>query len=345
MFVFAIVTICGGFVMLFTWSLQMSGTFTGTNRRSAVRRRSGLGRQPDMEGLEEIGHSSEVANVIPSSTQGDIDLGDYLSAGDLPIDFTSVQRLKNICSERYERLVDETTTMATEYLVFRKVTKDDLVKIDRSHCDLRIRIFYDFSMELLIVKLMVGKAHEWVSTLFAEHLREKVRGRCGDFYTLCDMGAFRCTSAMGRAKEPDVALVPMNRQNEADWPSCVIEVGVSESLAALKNDAHFWILHSGGLTRVVILIAVDPQTRTLTIERWGDKPPAYPSHVTGGVIRPRMAQCVTIDINGVIGAPLDVPSGLIFDVGHVPTGVLASDFSFDANELSALYTRFWGMLR
>lgn len=69
MFVFAIVTICGGFVMLFTWSLQMSGTFTGTNRRSAVRRRSGLGRQPDMEGLEEIGHSSEVANVIPSSTQ------------------------------------------------------------------------------------------------------------------------------------------------------------------------------------------------------------------------------------------------------------------------------------
>lgn len=99
----------------------------------------------------------------------------YLSTGDLPIDFTGVQRWKNICLERYERMVDETTTMGAEYLVFCKVTKDDLVKIDRSRRDLRIRIFHDFSMELLIVKLMIGKAHEWVSTLFAEHLGEKVR--------------------------------------------------------------------------------------------------------------------------------------------------------------------------
>ena len=54
--------------------MSMSGTTVGGDQRYGVRRmpRSGLGRQLDMEGelgLEEIGRSSEVANVIPSSTQ------------------------------------------------------------------------------------------------------------------------------------------------------------------------------------------------------------------------------------------------------------------------------------
>ena len=81
------------------------------------------------------------------------------------------------------------------------------------------------------------------------------------------MGAFRCTSAMGWKKELDVALVPKNRNHEMDWPSIVIEVGVSESLVALKNDVHFWILHSGGLTHVAMLITVDIQFKMITIER------------------------------------------------------------------------------
>ena len=235
--------------------------------------------------------------------------------------------------------------MGTTYVVFLNVTKDDLVKVERSRHNLPIiRIFYDSSMELLIVKLMVGKAHGWVGTLFAELLREKVRSRCGSMRALYNMGAFRCTSAMGREKEPDVALVSKSRKLELDWPSCVIEVGVPETIAALKNDAYFRIRHSGGLTRVVILIAVDIWSKLLTIERWGDVPPTYPSHVVGLMMQPRMVQTMTIDTNGAIGAPLDVPLGLIFDVGHVPAGVLPTDFSFDAIELSDFFAEFWEML-
>ena len=84
--------------------------------------------------------------------------------------FTSVQRWRNACLRRYERLVDQMTTMGTVYLVFSEVTKDNFVKIERSRLDLPIRIFYDPSMELLIMKLMVGKAHELVGNLFGDIL-------------------------------------------------------------------------------------------------------------------------------------------------------------------------------
>ena len=46
----------------------------------------------------------------------------------------------------------------------------------------------------------------------------------------------------------------------------------------------------------------------------------YPSHVARLNIRPRMVQSVTIDMNSVVGAPLDIPSGLIFDAGNVLGG-------------------------
>ena len=50
--------------------------------------------------------------------------------------------------------------MDTSYLIFSKVTKGDLKNIDRARRDLSIRILYDSSMELLIVKLLIEKAHE-----------------------------------------------------------------------------------------------------------------------------------------------------------------------------------------
>ena len=45
-----------------------------------------------------------------------------------------------------------------------------------------------------------------------------------------------------------MALVPPGRDVKNDWPFVVFEVGVSEILSALRNDAHLWITKSGGLT-------------------------------------------------------------------------------------------------
>ena len=125
-----------------------------------------------------------------------------------PIPFISVQKWKNVCLERYEWMVAETTVMATHYLAFFGMFKEDLEKVDRSHCHLpSMHFLYDSGLELLIVKIMVGKAHEWCGNAFAQDVLEKVCSRCGDHQVLRHMGSFRCESG-GRLKEPDVTLVP-----------------------------------------------------------------------------------------------------------------------------------------
>lgn len=130
-----------------------------------------------------------------------------------------------------------------------------------------------------------------------------------------------------------------------DWPSLVIEVGVFESLGALRCDTHFWIFHSDGMTRIVILIAVDVESKFITIERWGHVPAEHLSHVVGHSIQSRKVQSVTINDSGVVnGAPLDIPASLIFDVGSIPIGVQPTDFSFRAHELSAFCEEFWSMV-
>ena len=129
--------------------------------------------------------------------------------------------------------------MAIHYLAFFGMSKEDLEKVDRSRCHLpSMRFLYDSELELLVVKIMVGKAHEWCGNAFAQDVLEKVRSCCGDHRVLRHMGSFRCESR-GRLKEPDVALVPPGRDLEKDWPFVVFEVGVSQTLSALRNDAHF----------------------------------------------------------------------------------------------------------
>ena len=101
------------------------------------------------------------------------------------------------------------------------------------------------------------------------------------------------------------------------------------------------------MTRVVLLFAVDVLAKTIVIERWGHLPSVYPSHVVGGLnICARMIQIVSVDKSGVvIGAPLLLPSDLVFDIGRILQGVLATDFSFDVQDLILFSTEFWGALK
>jgi hypothetical protein len=125
---------------------------------------------------------------------------------DSPIQFTCAAGWKNVCLQHYEKLAAQITTMATKYLTFCNVCEDDLVAIDKSRRNLpALRILYDSRMELLIVKLMVGKAHEWAGNLFCHVMLKKVERHCGDLLVLCPMGATQFSGAT-RHKEADMAL-------------------------------------------------------------------------------------------------------------------------------------------
>jgi hypothetical protein len=44
---------------------------------------------------------------------------------------------------------------------------------------------------------------------------------------------------------------------EEDWPSFVIEVGVSKSHVNLHVDAAYWVTYSDGKTHIVILLNIN----------------------------------------------------------------------------------------
>ena len=54
----------------------------------------------------------------------------------------------------------------------------------------------------------------------------KVLSSIGDFNALYNVGATRFNGLL-RRKEPNASFCPSNQNGENDWPSLVVEVGIS----------------------------------------------------------------------------------------------------------------------
>ena len=97
-----------------------------------------------------------------------------------------------------------------------------------------MRIPYAPGVEILIIKLTAGVPHGLASSVFVYVLGQSHFQRTPPHFSL------RCWddpiwSSNSRLKEADRASHPRTRNREADWPSLVIEVGVSESLSQLHT--------------------------------------------------------------------------------------------------------------
>jgi len=214
-----------------------------------------------------------------------------------PAPFTNLVAFKRICLARSKRLVEGTQT--PQYLAFTSVSKESLDEIDRIREERRgwlprMTILYDGREEILIVKLMVGVIHEGVAREFASMFDMKlflldVRE------SLLATGSARFGRLGGRSKEADVGYKPRSRRMEDEWPSFVIEVGVSESVAMLLRDAAFWITNSDGRTRIVIVLSVNRRDRRILVERWEEVPRRRPNVSTANYSRiPGLIQSLTL---------------------------------------------------
>jgi hypothetical protein len=121
-------------------------------------------------------------------------------------------------------------------------------------------ILYDGREEILIIKLMVGVMHEVSAQHFVRMFEAKLL-RLNVSASLVPTGSTRFGRRGGRSKEADVSYIPLSRPSEDNWPSLVVEVGVSESLAMLRKDAAFWIANSDGKTRIVIVLNINRRDR------------------------------------------------------------------------------------
>jgi hypothetical protein len=124
-----------------------------------------------------------------------------------------------------------------------------------------------------------------------------------------------------RSKEGDEAFLPRGRTYPNEYPSFVTEVGVSGSLAELRNDAAFWLLSTGGRCRRVLVVAVRRHSRQIVLELYrrvqvtcGPVTRATPHPPTrfdiGLVLRP-----IIIHQDSIQGPPgFDLPLDVLLDV-------------------------------
>ncbi|KAG0557361.1 hypothetical protein KC19_11G123400 [Ceratodon purpureus] len=279
--------------------------------------------------------------------------------------FRGLYEFKKICKDFFVDLMEGDLKGDMEgkspYLGFTRVGLSDISSIDeiRLQGDVpKMTILYDSGEEVLIVKFMVGVTHETCAGLLQMSFIEAVRARVGHIYSMYSLKSARFRSAQ-RMKEADDSFKPRTRNNESDWPSIVFEVGVSERLTELSQDARYWLESSPQQqTRIVILASVNKTAGTMIIERWEAEAPtlqaAAPtlqaarnvsnSNPYSRQVVPICMQTLTLERDQhYAGPPLSIPATLVFDVlpfSHGPAWG-PSDFKITVHMLNMLNEMFW----
>ena len=156
-----------------------------------------------------------------------------------------------------------------QYAVFYQVTQPqfaDLEQFRDTHCK-SLRFLYYEKEETLIVKIIAGPAHEVTCAEFQMMMAFKLE-EMGLRKELCDM---RTTKYQGKGsgKQPDCAFRPLSfRPYKTDWPTLVVECGVSQSLPDLKRDSNWWFTNSEAQVKNVLLFSLSEMKRKIHIEQW-----------------------------------------------------------------------------
>jgi len=258
--------------------------------------------------------------------------------------FTNLYAFKRICLARSKRLVEGIQT--PQYLAFTSVSQRSLYEIDRIREERRgwlprMTILYDGREEILIVKLMVGVMHGAVAHQFASMLFEAKFFRLDVRESLLATGSATFGRLGSRSKEADISYIPRSRRLEDDWPSLVIEVGVSESLGMLRRDAAFWITKSDGRTRIVIVLSFNRRDRRILVERWEEVPRRRPNGSTANYSRiPGLMQSLTLNADVEYDGPsLEIPAEKLFD--GLPQNIPGGKFLFTPDNLNAFNISIW----
>ncbi|PWW80010.1 hypothetical protein C7212DRAFT_37301, partial [Tuber magnatum] len=119
---------------------------------------------------------------------------------------------------------------------------------------------------VFIVKIMAGVVHELAPGRFALSFWERVAGMgLQDKLDPINSTTFQGVAAK---KEADSAFKPASRPLKTDWPTLVLECGLSESLARLRVDAHWWLENSVRDVKIVLLFSICATPRRIHLEQW-----------------------------------------------------------------------------
>jgi hypothetical protein len=255
--------------------------------------------------------------------------------------YNGVSELKRATTATADALLSKATSQ--QYLAFLRVSKKDHeeVEIHRTKTREHYRMSYYESEEVLVIKLMPAAAHETPHALFCTMFTIKQVSMGLTAFDLSPRSTTKCTGPAS-SKEPDASFRPTgSRAVQKDWPTFVIECGLSESLARLRVDVQWWLTQSEGLVNIALLMSVKTTPPSIYVEKWENHATPRPvtrSHPQGSPAVPVCVQSVTISQGSIIGAPLILGFEKIF---LRPPVLPETDFIFSEQDLEAWADHIW----
>ena len=240
-------------------------------------------------------------------------------------------------------------TCFQQYLVFGGVGKSEWEKLLGGKGNVRaIRTTYYHNENILIVKVMPWPLHEATHGLLTAKLYFKMAAMglgSSDIIPL-GTGTFH---GQNSSKQADHAFKPPHRSREDDWPTLVVEVGLTESLNRLRGDANWWLRNSGGAVKIVLIISIKRATRELSLEKWMMAPPGPNRRVTRSVGAQGVVPTKIQHIHIANGGTTTVGGSLVPRFEDIflrsPNAPLEHDFQFTNQELSGLAMALWNSMQ
>ncbi|SPO04780.1 uncharacterized protein DNG_07465 [Cephalotrichum gorgonifer] len=95
------------------------------------------------------------------------------------------------------------------------------------------------------------------------------------------------------------------REGDLDWPTLVIEAGVSETLSELRGDMRWWFGASDHQVKIVLLAKLIQTERTVILEKWSEVQEPRAGAITGiaAQVQPRLQQTITITSPTALAGP------------------------------------------
>ncbi len=163
---------------------------------------------------------------------------------------------------------------------FRGVFPGEFKEIDTAiqEAGRKFRLFYLASRKCLIITLIVD-AHEQLHRPLHVYIMSQAATMNLPF-ELVSVG--RREIPTGESSEADSSFLPTSQRTAPnDWPSFVIEAGYSQSEEALKVKANWWLTKSHFAVKLVLLVKMEVNRRTIWMEKWkGMPPPVYHGPMT-----------------------------------------------------------------
>lgn len=165
------------------------------------------------------------------------------------IPYKGPEQLLKVALEKQEALRSRQTEQQT--LLFKPVSEQQFSTLV-THIQRRSGIFkvdYNNLNDLLVVKVRPGWDHEYATASLTKAINQQL-----DSMDLDDQ--YCCLASLGVElhngfKEPDACWIPKFSPRR---PTCVVEIGTSESPSRLAIDAHRWLETSNSSVRLVITV-------------------------------------------------------------------------------------------